>query len=518
MKKHTFSKRIIAVICAFVMAASGFMLPSFVQKTKAQEPTFRELTFSDYKDADGNTIADGFYEAGGDTSAGVSEKVSSLEGTAFNGIIKFTENVAENPQNVGIRIGGPAQWNAWPGITIYYSNGIILHNWTGVSDGQLCYVPETEPETFINKDIVIRLTFQTENTTDVRITFSVNGTEYYNDVITGLAGKLGPGMLIAHLGAGCEIKSYIPEQEPEWTPSEDLKVITPADFGMTVKDVTSFEHGTYEGAVLDGTRFTTKITMPERQGGTYLCLGGVDEEGWTGLGLKVWKSETSQYQIIDNSGHTGYVDYIAAKADETLYGKQVKLDITTEFIDADNDEKEDDVLYGIFFNDELYKTVVFNDHTEYVGKKLMFYTDSPDYPILLEYEKKEIQKPDLKPVTMQQMGIMEGKYNYCNDLVVQGSYTETLVGTTLTQKLTLSEPAGTWFLYAGGPSAWHGIRFVTLEDGSIMFQAADGEFSNTGLLTPEIAGTDLIGEEIELGIELFENGENVMMGVYINGI
>ena len=519
----TIFRRMLAVVSAVTLIVGGFNLPSLAEES--QEDSFTELTFSDYKDTTGTAIADGPYEAGGETVATVSEKVSSLEGTAFNGIIKFTEDVASNPQNAGIRIGGASQWNTWPGITIYYDNGIVLHNYTGTSDGQLCHVPETEPETFKNKEAIIRLTFKTENTTDVRITFSVNGTEHYNGVIAGLSGKLGHGMLIARYGAGYEIKSYIPGQEttpepeptPELIPSENLTEITPADFGMTITNITAFEHGTYSGVTLDGTRFTTNITLPERQGGTYLRFGGTDAEGWTGFGIKVWKSENSDLELSDNSGNTSYLEYITA-ADIPLLGEPVKLSITTEFVDADNDEKEDDVLFGIFLNDELYKTVVLNNHTEYVGKKVMFYTDSADYPIILEYEKEEVQIPELEDVTMQNMGIMDGKYAYSGDLVVQGNYSDTLVGTSLTQKIAISNHAGTWFHYAGGVSSWHGIRFITQEDGSITFQAADGEFTNTGVITPEIAGRDLLGEEIELGIELFEDGDNVKMGIYINGI
>ncbi len=503
-------------------------------KSYLPQKELSEITFSDYIGYNPSTgapegaVQDGLYDDSNYIIGTISEKHATLDNVVFNGIVKFTEIVNDNPQNTCIRIGGPSQWNQWPGIGIYYDNGIVLANYTGVSDGQLCHVPETDPVTFLNEEVIIRVAFQVENGTDIRVIFSINGIEYYNDVVAGLAGVLGHGILIYGAGAGIEIKSYLPgenplpepepEPEPEWTPSEDLTVITPADFGLTVKNITSFEHGTYEGVVLDGTRFTTMITLPERQNGTYLRFGGTDAEGWTGLGLKVWKSDTSELEVSDNSGNTSYIDYIAAKADEALLGQQVKLDITTEFIDADNDEIEDDVLYGIFFDDELYKTIVFNDHTQYVGKKIMFYTDSAEYPILLEYELEEIQKPELQSVTMQSMGIMDGKYTFCGDLVAQGSHTDTLVGTTLTQKITFSEHAGTWFHYAGGESAWYGIRFVTQEDGSITFKAAADEFSNNGVLTPEIAGTDLLGEEIELGIELFENGENVMMGVYINGI
>ena len=160
VKKYTFSKKMLAVICALIMVVNAFTLPSFVQETKAQESEFSEITFGDYININPSTglaeggIQDGFYEVGSSTIGTVSGTHASLEGVAFNGIVKFTDDVNENPQNTCIRIGGPSQWNSWAGIGLYYEQGIVLWDYTGTTteNGGLLYrVPETEPITFKNK-------------------------------------------------------------------------------------------------------------------------------------------------------------------------------------------------------------------------------------------------------------------------------------------------------------------------------------------------------------------------------
>ncbi len=685
MKKHTFSKRIIAVICAIVMAASGFMLPSFVQKTKAQEPEFSEITFSDYvrynptTQAPEGAVQDGLY-VGGDYIIGtISEKHTTLDGVAFNGIVKFTDDVAANPQNTSIRIGGPNQWNQWPGIGIYYNQGIVLYNFTTVGYGELCHVPETDPVTFKNKEMILRLEFQVENQTDLRITFSIDGTEYYNDVIVGLAGVLGHGILVYGEGAGIELKSYLPGQEPKFTeltfddygvsdntytvgnhlpvatkkvtnlsnvaftgamtftgsesqaelnclrigglnqyntwagigvyydngivlwdytgatttnggllyhlvdsesasykdqkvmvrltfeyindnqdvrlglwvngtqyfyktvlglaeklgpgllvnassapvavesyvlqtmPSAELKDITLEDFDIAEDASVGTDglYGSYKSGSLDGTRFSTYITLPERVGGSYLRFGGTEASGgWNGFSIKSWKDNTTELELSDQSGNTGYLSYCSTDvAGSKLIGQQIKLTITTEFFDADRDGKENDVMYGIYFNDALYNNqpVVLKDHVDYVGGAILFYTDNAGYPIELKQAKQ---------LTLDDLGFLSGKFD--NSYYVEEQYEGSLMNTVLTQKVTFSNHAGTQMNYAGSYS-WAGIRFVTQADGTIVIRNAGGEFTYEYTLSPDITKTQLLGKELDLKLELYQTGADARLAVYING-
>lgn len=131
---------------------------------------------------------------------------------------------------------------------------------------------------------------------------------------------------------------------------------------------------------------------------------------------------------------------------------------------------------------------------------------------------EEIVKPALRKVTLKQLGITEAVYKYNNnDLLVSANSSQSLMNTVFATKITFSNHPNLRLMYAGGPSAWHGINFSTYENGNILIHAGATEFAETYWLTPEIAGTDLIGKEIELKIELFESADDVILGVYING-
>lgn len=135
------------------------------------------------------------------------------------------------------------------------------------------------------------------------------------------------------------------------------------------------------------------------------------------------------------------------------------------------------------------------------------------------YIKISGDTPEIKALTNKMLGIQDGIYTK-TDNYVAGSYDgESLVGTSVSFKVKFSKTEGMWFNLAGKNDGWQGIRFITHSDGSITMTSATGNFtlSNT-VLTSDIAGVNLLGDEYMFSVELIEVNKNVKMGIYFNGI
>ena len=271
---------------------------------------------------------------------------------------------------------------------------------------------------------------------------------------------------------------------------------------------------------------------------------GLADSGWDGVQLifdpdgKTVKlsqgslTDTNPYQYVyraeNNEGLT------------TFAGEKVKVKVTFAPGNLDNGAEEDDMVLRLYINDKLWVPEATGNEALY-GKDgaLLVLNAKKDNlqgffavhqigvagfcsDIILESldgrGKETIVKPALHKVTLGQLGIAAALYKYNNnDLVTSGTYADTLMNSVFATKITFSKHDGNRIMYGGKPSAWHGINFTAHANGNIMIHPGEGEFPETYWLTPEVAGTTLVGEEIDLKIELFKSGKNAKLGVYING-
>ena len=477
------------------------------------------------------------YEEVTEVRAGELSKTASNE-TLHNVLVDGYYNITKGGNY--IYFGG-----AWKGIRLFVDdagNMQIIHVYhNGTSDVVYEMGSITRSETGFDlhgrEDLRIQTAFTFSNvreeTTDV--TMIVRLDEVYEETFTVSnvpQDTLLRTLFVWSLNANCPIT--LTSVETTIKPSGEFKDITPADFGFTVDKVTGTTFGAYKGVSLDGTRFTTDITFPKipsSQTRAYLRFGGADADGWTGFGIETSVTEGVEMMFVDwGDANPQLIDIDSTVAGTSFYDTSVKLTITTEFADADGDQVEDDVVLSIYFNDNLYdEPFVLLNRANAFGRNLLVHTDSADYPVLLGYEheegpddSEEVVKPELKTVTLAQLGITNGIYKYNNgDLVATGSYDNTLMNTVITTKLRFSEQEDYHIRFAGKQSKWHGIVIQVKDSGLINILAADGEFSGLYQLTSDVAGTAFTGTEIELSIELFEDvnkPEDAMLGIYINGV
>ncbi len=122
-------------------------------------------------------------------------------------------------------------------------------------------------------------------------------------------------------------------------------------------------------------------------------------------------------------------------------------------------------------------------------------------------------------------GLEEGAYRYTGGLsfekFLDSSVCTSVVGTDFAGTVTFEHDGdGTkyaHFRYGGHSDAWDGMVLEPMANGKIGIWAAGGEFSERIELDPEIAGTPLVNEEIELRLAMWEEGNHVRLAVYING-
>lgn len=296
---------------------------------------------------------------------------------------------------------------------------------------------------------------------------------------------------------------------PNLKPSETLPRITLDDFTMDDGQT----NGSYVGDSLNGTHFTTYVTFPDNptDGASYIQLGGEH-----GIRIATTTSDEGQLVLQDMSNNSGELHYIDSSiAGTELLGNKIKLDITTEFIDADVDDADDDILLGVYLNDKLYngQAFVLYNSAQTFGKDVCVVTDNDEYPVVIT------EKPDIKEVRLDAIGIVDGEYKYKNNnLSASGEYTDTLMNTIVYQKITIDAEPGSYICYAGKPSAWHGILLEVIEDGKLRIKSATNEFTNRYILEPTLAGFEtFIGPELELEIEIYESGDDVKLGLYFGG-
>ena len=444
-----------------------------------------------------------------------------LNNVAIEGYYNFSKNAGLNlafigGEKQGIRLAPTASGNMY----VHYFNPSSVATELGA-------IMAKDAGTLTETDVKIKVGFafsnvnKEQNTGNVKVTILISDTyqtEYNLTNVSLESFKKTVRIVSSSVDAPLTIKAIATEDDT-LLPSEELEDITLVDFGIDEGYVKNTNDGSYVGASLDGTRFTTYITFTENptEGGSYLQFGATDAED-DGVVIQTSLSSDGEllFKDLNNDSDEGSV-ISSAIAGTNIFNTKVKLTLTAEFLDGDGDHGEDDVLIGVYFNDVLYNDAAFIllDRATTFGRNLKFVTNDENYPIILG--NPEVEKPELTKVNLSEIGITNGTYGYNTNLSVSGMYTPSLMNTVTTQKITFSKHAGTSICYAGSPSAWHGIGFTVNEEGTISIHSRTKEFKERYTLDPEIAGRPLVGEEIELTLELFEFGNDAKLGVYING-
>lgn len=271
---------------------------------------------------------------------------------------------------------------------------------------------------------------------------------------------------------------------------------------------------------LMNTIYSEEVTFTANSWLHYAGTESGDATGWTGL--RFMALENGNIQVLHTDSDTIYTLTSEIAGVEKLVGEEIEL--TLELFEDQNNPKN--AMLGVYINDKLYNGgyLMFKNLASKMGGYVSVYVGNADGSLRIgqEGEKDDIIVPKLTKITSEDIGLNKGVYVYnTNALSVTAKYKKGLMNTTYTEKMTFT--TNSWFHYAGpeqgAETGWHGIRFMALENGNIQVYHTDGGAFYT--LSPELAGVEkLVGEEIELTLELFKdqrNPENAILGVYVNG-
>ncbi len=179
------------------IVSSDATAPLTIKDIATDGKEIQKVTFSDYG------IKDGTYNGKGSWlyKKGALLDFENLNCVEFSGKVIFGHD-GSNPHHESVRIGGLTSSTPWKGIGVMYSNyGIYLRNYLDDQDkGEvLKHVPTYQLTVNpLETAVEIKILFVYVNDKqDVRLIFSIDGVEFYNDIIEGAAGKLGPYMVVS---------------------------------------------------------------------------------------------------------------------------------------------------------------------------------------------------------------------------------------------------------------------------------------------------------------------------------
>lgn len=476
----------------------------------------KELTFSNFGMQ--NTDITGW-----SANAGVD---TTLENVIFKGYFNF-----HNRQDRNLLLG-----NGWNGLQLNFWDGSIRVVAANVGGGVWYVYPQDVGMTTF-ENVTFKLSIALEKKNDDAIL-----QLYINDrtvLLDGSESQVLTGAYADGTGNLNNAALYLSDADAEHPISiasvAKLKEVTFENFGMQNMDVTGWSANAGVDTTLENISFSGNVEFKGRLDRIFL-LGN----GWNGIRLDFKGSSIEGLLTGVGGANFGVIpkDMGMTTFEDILF----ELTISLEKIG------ETDAIFRLYINNMpvmmngAYSQVLTGVYTAETGNlnNVALYWSNADaeHPITISSidngsdkddsgndeddsneggSEVEIVKPKLTEISFKQLGIVDGLYSYANgQLVVSGSSQQSLMNTTVTQKITFSEHTNNWFHYAAKENPWFGIRFITdVNSGNIIIIPTTGEFTETYVLDSKIAGTKLLGEEIELTLELFSVGEDAYLGVII---
>ena len=200
---------------------------------------------------------------------------------------------------------------------------------------------------------------------------------------------------------------------------------------------------------------------------------------------------------------------------DTFLDKEFRLQVSTEFVDMDNDGQVNDIKLGVFINGYLYRSeyVYIKDNAKQLGTEINFNTGTAGYYASYNYEGS------FQELTAKDFGLDGAQLSDTTRTAVYDEASWDATAVTMMMNFPKEQDSA---MYLGSQSA--GVRLQAGENGSITLCYVDpaGNVSNIGTLEPGKAGlAALTGQEIKwrftfrIGATDEENGV-LRLGIYIN--
>lgn len=166
--------------------------------------------------------------------------------------------------------------------------------------------------------------------------------------------------------------------ETEIVQEEDLATATQGFTELSLKDfaISSGDYvggtlaGEYNGKTLDKTLVTVNVTF-QMEGQAFLMIGG--KQSWGGFGISTFEEigtgvPTLRLYDTMSQGESRRFESILFYSDiagTTLIGEEIKLQVSIEYVDYNEDGMTNDLKLGFWFNGKLYdnKYVYLEDYT-----------------------------------------------------------------------------------------------------------------------------------------------------------
>ena len=362
-----------------------------------EEPViYREVTFFDFG------LDDQVVPGNGQVS-GVLDGAENLDGVAFTGYLQMGL-MADGYHS--FRIGGKEgdDNSRWSGVGLWTeaANQLSVFCYTAVPIGgtgaDIVRLPIADYGITYDaengySEFKYRVTFDyVDGTNDIRITVSVNDKLAYDGVLNDAQEYFGNQMRIwAREDKSIVIRSD-PDRERPAEKVDPAPVIT-NEFKQISFATYLFEAGTYGTAEnplsghcrensMDKVVFSDTLCFPEGGDVQWRFAGG--ESIWHGLMINVYGNALKLSNTVDGEWKSIIFDPKVAGCD--LVGKDVKITISFEYVDCDEDGEKDDVKLGVWFNGKAYADRCFYliGEAPRLGGYTMFYSPSGAHGITID--------------------------------------------------------------------------------------------------------------------------------------
>ena len=330
-----------------------------VYATVLEEPNeadFKEVSFIDFG-LDNQIVG---HQLDGDLPA----EYTSMNGLMFAG--KLQMELSPNNHNQSVRIGTNATDRVC-GIGLYTEaeDKLVLYHYTSAYWGNELVVitPADYGITYADEEgfseFELKMFFKFVDENNLHLTVKINGITCYNKIVKNVGATMGTHLFVWGDNALITIKSsdnsVVPVPDPAPVITDEFKHISFADFGFekTTVDINNNDlNGHGKVMSLDKVVFSDTLHFSEGAGARWF-FGGVDSV-WAGIVIEPTDSGNLVLSNVGTSGNWPAITFIPKIAGCKLVGEDVKITMSFEYVDSDDDGEKDDVRFGIWFNDKSY--------------------------------------------------------------------------------------------------------------------------------------------------------------------
>ena len=468
------------------------------------------------------------YDAVGGDLAVKGDYGQTLAGTIVGGDIQL-----DGTGLFQIVFGGKT--NGWDGLRMMATDSYIHTYWYAGSEGTFIktLVPNVAGVDFVGEKYKLEVSLEVVGN-DIKVGYWFNGILYENayETIPNRAEELGGLFGVYCAEADDKVTIGTPsdeddDQEEDVTPEKpnsNWSKYTWKDFEIKEKTYK------FNGDLIASGKLTAKDTLASSIFGGDIQLNGGDgfqviaggkDLGWDGLRLI---ANSGRFDVYWYKGNTGtFVESLYSdKAGVSFLNEKYNLKISMEVVGKN-------LKVGIWFNDVLYNNKYFEilNKAEQLGNRFGVYAPAAENTVVIgnpvpgeDDDTPKQPNPKFEKLTFGHFAVKDMTYPYNGDMVVQGSVDDrtTLDKTVICGDVLLSGKGSFQLIFGGNGNAWDGLRLIADEKAMHVYWYKGSEGTYVKSLMPLAAGTEFVGQEMNLMVSMEKSGKDVKVGIWINGV